>query len=243
MAGRLPVADRWAVPALLFLTFSTGLVDAFCYLRLGRAFVGNMTGNVLLLGFSVAPGSGLSVAGPLTAMAAFAAGSLLGGRIGQAAGPGGPRRHGGRRPGAAFAGEALVFAALAALVGAGPLATTGGPRYVLIAVLALCLGAQTSVVRLMGARDVTTTVITQSLAGFAAGSALGQGAEASQLRKAASVVTMLAGAAAGALLLRVTSAGVVGLAAVLVGCAAACFLLAPPPAHADPGGGPALPVR
>ncbi|GAA3745533.1 YoaK family protein [Streptomyces tremellae] len=229
MAERLPVADRWAVPALLFLTFSTGLVDAFCYLRLGRAFVGNMTGNVLLLGFSVAPGSGLSVAGPLTAMAAFAAGSLLGGRIGLAAGPDGL---GGRRAGVAFAGEALVFAALAALVGAGLLATTGVPRSVLIAVLALCLGAQTSVVRLMGARDVTTTVITQSLAGFAAGSALGRGAEASQMRKAASVVTMLAGAAAGALLLRLTSAGVVGLAAVLVGCAAGCFLPAPPPAAA-----------
>ncbi|MCA1218962.1 YoaK family protein, partial [Streptomyces sp. 8L] len=84
MPDQAPVTQRWAVPGLLLLTFATGLVDAFCYLRLGRSFVGNMTGNVLLLGFSAAPRSGLSVAGPLVAMAMFATGSLLGGRIGRA---------------------------------------------------------------------------------------------------------------------------------------------------------------
>lgn len=122
-----------------------------------------------------------------------------------------------------------MFTALAALLGSGLLGTRGVPRYVLIAVLAVCLGTQTAVVRIMGARDLTTTVITQALAGFAAGSAVGQGTGASQLRKAASVLTMLAGAIAGALLLRVTTAGVVGLAAALTTVAAGCFLLGPPP--------------
>jgi uncharacterized membrane protein YoaK (UPF0700 family) len=122
----------------------------------------------------------------------------------------------------------VLIAVLAVLLGSGVLTTHGTPRYVLTAALALCLGTQTSVVRLMGARDITTTVITQALAGFAAGSAVGQGTEASQLRKAASVVTMLAGAIAGALLLRSTAAGVVGLAAALTALAAGCFLLGPP---------------
>ncbi len=222
MAGRLPVAARCAVPGLLMLTFATGLVDAFCYLGLGRVFVGNMTGNVLLLGFSVAPGSGLPVADPLVAMAAFVVGALLGGRIA------GPAEAVGRRPGAVFAAEAAVFTTLAVLLARGVLGMAGPGRSVLIVALAVCLGAQTSLVRLMGSRDVTTTVITQSLAGWAANTAVGEGGRATQLRKAASVVTMLAGAATGALLLRVTTGGVLGLAAALAACAAALFLLARP---------------
>ncbi|MCA1221623.1 DUF1275 family protein, partial [Streptomyces sp. 8L] len=154
------------------------------------------------------------------------------GRAGRAPG------RGPRWPGATFAGEALAVAVLAVLLGTGALATHGVSRYVLIAVLALCLGAQTSVVRLTGARDITTTVITQALAGFAAGSALGHGVRASQLRKAGSVVTMLAGAVAGALLLRATVAGVVGLAAALTALAAGCFLLGPPAEPAGGGRGP-----
>jgi uncharacterized membrane protein YoaK (UPF0700 family) len=43
------------VAALLGLTVVTGLVDAVSYLRLGRVFVANMTGNVVFLGFSVDP--------------------------------------------------------------------------------------------------------------------------------------------------------------------------------------------
>jgi uncharacterized membrane protein YoaK (UPF0700 family) len=39
----------------LTLTAVTGLVDAVSYLRLGRAFVANMTGNVVFLGFSADP--------------------------------------------------------------------------------------------------------------------------------------------------------------------------------------------
>jgi uncharacterized membrane protein YoaK (UPF0700 family) len=223
MSVSLPVTGRWAVSGLLALTFATGLVDAYSYLRLGRAFVGNMTGNVLLLGFSVAPGSGLAVAGPLVAMAAFVAGSLVGGRIGVT--DRSTERGRQRRPGFTFGCEAVVLAVLAALLGSGVLASDGGSRYVLITALAGCLGTQTAVVRLTGARDITTTVITQSLAGFAAGSAVGMGADAGQLRRAASVVTMLAGAAAGALLLRVTTAGVVGLASVLAAVGSCCFLL------------------
>jgi uncharacterized membrane protein YoaK (UPF0700 family) len=40
---------------MILLTVVTGLVDVVAYLRLGHVFVANMTGNVVLLGFS-APG-------------------------------------------------------------------------------------------------------------------------------------------------------------------------------------------
>jgi Protein of unknown function (DUF1275) len=42
-------------PLLVAMTLVTGLVDAFSYLLLGHVFVANMTGNVVLLGFALAP--------------------------------------------------------------------------------------------------------------------------------------------------------------------------------------------
>ena len=62
MAVSSPLSSRQTVAALLTLTAVTGLVDAVSYLRLGRVFVANMTGNVVFLGFSVDPRSGLSAA-------------------------------------------------------------------------------------------------------------------------------------------------------------------------------------
>lgn len=52
MAIQSPLSARPTVAALLTLTAVTGLVDAVSYLRLGRVFVANMTGNVVFLGFS-----------------------------------------------------------------------------------------------------------------------------------------------------------------------------------------------
>jgi len=57
MAIASPIGRRQTVAALLTLTFVTGLVDAVSYLRLGRVFVANMTGNVVFLGFSADPRS------------------------------------------------------------------------------------------------------------------------------------------------------------------------------------------
>ena len=50
-----PLTSRQTVAALLVLTVVTGLVDTVSYLRLGRVFVANMTGNVVFLGFSARP--------------------------------------------------------------------------------------------------------------------------------------------------------------------------------------------
>lgn len=233
MAERLPVATRWAVGSLLTLTFVTGLVDAVSYLRLGRVFVGNMTGNVVLLGFSVSRGSGLPVVAPVVAGAAFVLGALLGGRIARG------RSRSRVWCGCVFLGQALVTAVVAVLIGTGAVGLGGRRRLVVVAALALCLGVQTATVRLMGARDLTTTVLTQALAGFAADGPPGAGGSARAGRRLGSVVTMFAGAAAGALLLQETVAGVVGLAAVLTGVAGAVFLLAPGPDPApDEAAGP-----
>src|ERR1700694_1000194 len=65
--------------ALLLLTFTTGVVDAVSYLGLGHVFTANMTGNIVLLGFGIAGGTGLPVLAPLVSLAAFLVGAGAGG--------------------------------------------------------------------------------------------------------------------------------------------------------------------
>jgi uncharacterized membrane protein YoaK (UPF0700 family) len=73
------------VPPLLLglglLTVVTGLVDAACYLGLGRVFTANMTGNVVLLAFGAAGTQGLPVLGPTVSLVVFLLGAMVGGRL------------------------------------------------------------------------------------------------------------------------------------------------------------------
>ena len=66
-----PDAARRVQPLLLalsLLTLVTGLVDAACYLGLGRVFTANMTGNVVLLAFGAAGAQGLPVLAPTVSL-------------------------------------------------------------------------------------------------------------------------------------------------------------------------------
>ncbi|RDG38434.1 DUF1275 domain-containing protein [Streptomyces corynorhini] len=222
LAEELPVARRWAVGALLVMTFATGLVDAVSFLRLGHVFVANMTGNVVFLGFSLARGTGLPVLAPIVAMTAFVLGAFGGGRLSKAFGD---------RPrhwiGGAFAVQAAGLALTSVLLATGTPRPEGRWVLLVIALLGACSGLQNATVRLLAPRDLTTTVLTQTLTALTAESVLGAGTGARPQRRIASVLAMFAGAAAGALLLQVTSAGVVALASVLVAGAACVFALAP----------------
>ena len=69
-----PGAARPVEPLLLalsLLTLVTGLVDAACYLGLGRVFTANMTGNVVLLAFGAARAQGLPVLAPIVSLVVF----------------------------------------------------------------------------------------------------------------------------------------------------------------------------
>src|SRR5439155_344081 len=92
MAVPSPLSRRLTVAALLTLTAVTGLVDAVSYLRLGHVFVANMTGNVVFLGFTADPHSGLSLAASLTAIGGFVVGALAGGRAAHTLAATRPRR-------------------------------------------------------------------------------------------------------------------------------------------------------
>jgi uncharacterized membrane protein YoaK (UPF0700 family) len=222
MAISSPLGRRQTVAALLTLTFVTGLVDAVSYLRLGHVFVANMTGNVVFLGFSADPRSGLSAAASVIAIAGFVLGAFAGGRAAHHL----SARHLRGWLTGAFAGEALIIGAVAALAGVGLLPYAGDGRFATIAILASALGVQNSTVRHLGAPDLTTTVLTLTLTGVAADSTLAGGPGAKPHRRLGSVAVMLAGAAAGAGLLQLSPTAVLAVAAVLVAAVSATFLTA-----------------
>ncbi len=182
--------------ALVVLTFTTGLVDAVSYLGLGHVFTANMTGNIVLLGFGLAGGSGLPVLAPVVSLTAFLAGAAIGGRI--------QTRFGTVRPHhlvVPLVFEAtLIAAALVYAISAAPRAGTVAAGIV-IALLGAAMGIRNAAVRSLGVPDLTTTVLTLTLTGLAAdvGKA---GASASSPRRVAAVVSMLAGALVGAVLLK-----------------------------------------
>jgi uncharacterized membrane protein YoaK (UPF0700 family) len=183
-------------PLLVAMTVVTGLVDAFSYLLLGHVFVANMTGNVVFLGFAVAGAPGFSIAASLVALASFGAGSVVGGRIVQRFG-----RHRGHHVAAATSAQAVFFAAsvILAFVGSHPFGP--GVRYALIVVLALAMGVQNSSVRRLAIPDLTTTVLTLTVTGIGADSALGGGKGSKSGRRSVSIAAMFLGALAGAALI------------------------------------------
>src|SRR3984885_6641563 len=182
-------------PLLVAMTVVTGLVDSFSYLLLGHVFVANMTGNVVFLAFAVAGAQGFSIPASVVALVAFGLGSVLGGRIVQHFG-----HHRGHHVAVATATQALLFivAMVVALVGAQPFGS--GVRYALIVVLAGAMGVQNSSVRRLAVPDLTTTVLTLTVTGIGADSALGGGKGSKSGRRLISVAAMFLGALAGATL-------------------------------------------
>lgn len=177
---------------LLTLTVVTGVVDAVSFLGLGRVFVANMTGNVVFLGFAAAGEATLSVLASLTAVLAFLAGALAGGRLARLEDDYAALR----QATAAQAALVAVAVVLSATVGAG---SRLGDE-LLIVVLGLAMGLQNAAVRRIGAPDLTTTVLTMTLTGFAADSKAAGGEGSHPLRKIAAVGAMVIGAFAGGLL-------------------------------------------
>src|SRR3989441_10611679 len=66
---------------LLMLTWAAGIVDAICYLGLGRVFTAIMTGNTVLLALAVSEGESMAVMRSVLALAGFSAGAAAGALI------------------------------------------------------------------------------------------------------------------------------------------------------------------
>jgi uncharacterized membrane protein YoaK (UPF0700 family) len=196
--------------ALLALTFTTGLVDAVSYLALGRVFTASMTGNVVLLGFGITGSGGLPVVAPIVSLGAFLIAAGVGGVL--------VRRMANRH--LALVARALAIeTCLLAIASVVAAATTVHPgnasAYALIVLMASAMGVRNAVVRSIAVPDLTTTVLTMTLTGFAAESRLAGGSGKGSVRRLTAVIAMLTGAVAGALLLKSSVFAPLGLAAVL----------------------------
>ncbi|CAM5392648.1 YoaK family protein [Streptomyces aurantiogriseus] len=181
------------VPGLLVLTVVSGMIDAVSFLGLGHVFTANMTGNVVVLGFAAAGAPGFSVHRTATSLVGFLAGAAAGGQVARRLAAG-SRRAWAR---VALAVEAALLAASATVAFAAP-DKAPGTVYTLIAVTAFTMGLRNATVLKLGVPDLTTTVMTRTLAGLAADSPAGGGPGTRSPRRAASVVAMCAGALLGA---------------------------------------------
>ncbi|MFI1919567.1 YoaK family protein [Nocardia sp. NPDC020380] len=202
---------------LIVLTFSTGVVDAAGFLGLGRVFVGNMTGNIVILGMGVAGADELPVTGPLVALVAFVVGAAIAGTVLR-----GQQTGWSPRITYCLGCAAVILAVCAVLVSADrPL---GKELFELLAAAAVAgvMGGQAAVARKVDVKDVTTVVVTSTLTLFAAELPTKPLAAALGNRRVAAIVAILLGAGVGALL-HVHIGTWVGLtlAAVLTGVVAA----------------------
>lgn len=182
---------------LLLLSATTGLVDAVSVLGLGKVFTANMTGNVVFLGFAAAGTPGFSWPPYVVAIATFMLGALIAGRVAHthSSGP--------------LAGwlirSALVEAGLlwtAALVSLGyrVAAPDSARLFAIIALTAVAMGFRNATIRQLKVPDLTTTVLTLTITGIAADSALAGGSNPNWARRLGAIGAIFVGAAIGALL-------------------------------------------
>ncbi|HEX4444335.1 MAG TPA: YoaK family protein [Galbitalea sp.] len=192
----LPLEHRFTA-GLLLLTVSTGVIDADSYLALDHVFTGNMTGNVLFIGFALVGVPNIPLLNNVIALLGFVAGSIVGGRI---VGRGHPRTLPRVSAWTLLAGGILALALATTWTIFGTL-----PQVVLLVLtflLAVVMGSQVSAVKPIGNSDVTTIVVTNTLANLARDSRLAGGKFENWAPRLLAILAMGIGAAIGALIIR-----------------------------------------
>jgi uncharacterized membrane protein YoaK (UPF0700 family) len=184
------------VAALLVLTAATGAVDGVSYLALDRVFTGNMTGNVIFIGFGLVGVAGVPVLNNLVALLAFMAGAVLAARITCRA----PADL--RLPRSAVwilvTGTALTFALAGVWFAVGTL--DKGVMIVITGLFSLLLGAQAASVKSIGLPDLSTVVVTMTAVSLSADSRIAGGSGAAWARRFGAIASMALGALVSALI-------------------------------------------
>jgi len=142
----------------------------------------------------------------------------------------------GRWTGAAFGAEAALFLAATAVALGYRSGLSNEPTrlHTVIVLTGLAMGIRNATVRKLALPDLTTTVLTLTLTGLAADSALAGGANPRAWRRGASVLSMFLGAAVGALLLRHSLVLPLVVSSVLSSSCAIAVALTRPDADAAP---------
>jgi uncharacterized membrane protein YoaK (UPF0700 family) len=222
MAVTSPVSERSTVAALLLLTFATGLADALSILVLGHVFVANMTGNVIFLGFWLAPRTSIDLTAVVVALPTFVGTTIVSGRV--------KRRFGERTRRwitTILATEIVLLVALSVLAGAGVLHYHDNSKLIMIGVLAVTFGLQHSSARQFGIQELSTTVLTSTIVSLGLDSHLAGGTGARQKLRLSVVLTMCAGAFVGATMSRFVVAPVFAVTAAVVAVSLVIFRFGP----------------
>jgi uncharacterized membrane protein YoaK (UPF0700 family) len=186
--GSLPVL-------LLVLTLVTGVIDAISILTLGRVFVANMTGNVVVTGFAIAGVPEFSLRTSTAALVAFLVGAAAGGRllVDRITDRGALLR-------AVIAVEWLLLAFCLVVVVVWPPVPDSAPTVTVAVVAAVAMGLQNAIARRVAVPDLNTSVVGMSMIGLAADH--GHTPLGTVLRRALAVLSLLVGAIVGAVLVR-----------------------------------------
>ncbi|OBI33121.1 hypothetical protein A5709_22045 [Mycobacterium sp. E1386] len=218
MAVSSPVSERSTVAALLLLTFATGLADSISILVLGHVFVANMTGNVIFLGFWLAPRTSIDLTAVVVALPTFVCTTIVSGRI---------SRHFADRTlrwiTTVLATEIILLVALATLAGTGILRYHDNTKLIMIGVLAVTFGLQHSSARQFGIQELSTTVLTSTIVSLGLDSRLAGGTGERQTLRLGVVLTMCAGAFLGATMSRFVVAPVFAVTAAVVAASLLIF--------------------
>ncbi len=148
--------------AAVVLAASSGATDAIGYLALGHVFTSAMTGNLVLLGISLAHRDGERAGRVVVSLLCFMAGCALGARIARA-----PEPHDPEWPPAvtrALAVEAGVFVLYAATWWAAGDRPDITAKAVLLGLGATALGIQSITMQRFGAPGLNTTFLSGTLA-------------------------------------------------------------------------------
>lgn len=222
MAVTSPVSERWTVAALLLLTFATGLADSISILALGHVFVANMTGNVIFLGFWLAPSTTIDLTAVAVALPTFICTTIVSGRL---------SRHFGVRTRTwittVLATEITLLVTLAVVAGAGLLGYQGNSKLIMIGILAVTFGLQHSSARQFGIQELSTTVLTSTIVSLGLDSRLAGGTGERHRLRIGVVATMCAGAFLGATMSRYVIAPVFVVAAAVIATSLLIFRWGP----------------
>ncbi|OBH86843.1 YoaK family protein [Mycobacterium sp. E2989] len=222
MAVTSPVSERSTVAALLLLTFATGLADSISILVLGHVFVANMTGNVIFLGFWLAPRTSIDMTAVVVALPTFVCTTIVSGRV---------SRHFADRTRdwitTVLATEITLLVTLAILGGTGALQYHSNTKLIMIGILAVTFGLQHSSARQFGIQELSTTVLTSTIVSLGLDSRLAGGSGDRQALRIGVVLTMCAGAFLGATMSRFVVAPVFAVTAAVVAASLLIFRFGP----------------
>ncbi|WP_232717361.1 YoaK family protein [Gordonia metallireducens] len=211
-------ADRAAtrnLTLMLVLTFATGVVDAGGFLGFDTVFLGNMTGNVLILGMGAAGADGLPVLALSLALVAFIVGAGIASLF-----LGSGRRGWSPRLTAVLAVSASLVAGTSVLVWLQP-AEHMAAMFAIV-MTASAMGMQAAAARNIGVADVTTVVVTSTITAWAIDMFARPSRATILNRRLAAIVTILVGALVGALLVKVALWSVFALAAIVSAVVVVC---------------------